>query len=84
VKNERFERVMETQRGISRKRLAQLVGKKTKVIVEEEGDPYMIGRIITQAPDVDGVAFIKGKASKGEIRDCTITKTLDYDVVVEI
>ncbi len=84
IKSERFNKIMETQKTISRKKLAQLVGKKSKVIVEEEGKPYLVGRILEQAPDVDGIAFIKGKAKKGEIKECRILKSFDYDVLVEI
>ena len=43
----------------------------------------MTGRILTQAPDIDGIAFIKGDCAIGEIRDGKIVKTLDYDVIVE-
>lgn len=84
VKSERFNKIMEVQRTISNKRLSRLLGKKTKVIVEEDGRPYMIGRIINQAPDVDGVAFVKGKAKEGELRECKVIRALDYDVLVEV
>ncbi|MCS7280339.1 MAG: 30S ribosomal protein S12 methylthiotransferase RimO [Desulfobacterota bacterium] len=84
VKIERFNRLMEKQKAISRNRLKRLLNKRTKVIVEEEGHPYMLGRILNQAPSVDGIAFIKGDAKKGEILDCVVTKTLDYDVVVQV
>lgn len=84
VKTERFNKIMERQRAISKKRLKRLLGKKTMVIVEDEGKGYMIGRILNQAPEIDGVAFINGKAKKGEIMECKIVKTLDYDVVVEV
>ncbi|MCX7857788.1 MAG: 30S ribosomal protein S12 methylthiotransferase RimO [Deltaproteobacteria bacterium] len=84
IKRERLDRLMTKQRDISRRRLARLLEKNTKVIVEDYGNPYMIGRILNQAPEVDGIAFIKGQAGKGKIVECKIIKTLDYDVVVEV
>lgn len=84
IKRLRFEKVMELQNEISRERLQRLIGSKTKVIVEEEGERFNTGRILEQAPDVDGIAFIKGRCIKGEIRECKVVKTIDYDVVVEL
>ena len=42
------------------------------------------GRMLIQAPDIDGIAFIKGKCRAGDICDAKVLKTLDYDVVVEV
>jgi ribosomal protein S12 methylthiotransferase len=84
IKQKRYNEIMETQKEISKKRLKRLVGRQTKVIVEGKDETYMTGRILTQAPDIDGIAFIKGDCSIGEIRDGKIVKTLDYDVIVEV
>ncbi len=84
VKQARFNRIMEIQKEISKRRLARLVGRSTKVIVEGKEAASMTGRILTQAPDIDGIAFIKGDCSVGENRDGKIVKTLDYDVIVEL
>jgi ribosomal protein S12 methylthiotransferase len=75
---------MEIQKEISKERLKRLIGQKTKVIVEGKDETSMTGRILTQAPDIDGIAFIKGDCAIGEIRDGKIVKTLDYDVIVEL
>jgi ribosomal protein S12 methylthiotransferase len=84
VKQKRYNMIMEIQKDISKQRLKHLVGKKAVVIVEGFEKPYMIGRILTQAPDIDGIAFIKGECAAGEIREGKIVKTLDYDVIVEV
>ena len=84
AKQKRYNTIMEMQREISGRRLGRLVGTKNFVIVEGYEKPYMTGRIITQAPDIDGMAFIKGKCTPGEIRQGKIVKTLDYDVIVEV
>ncbi len=84
VKRLRYNRIMEVQKEISKKRLAMLQGKTTKVIVEGKEEGHMVGRLLTQAPDIDGIAFIKGKCVAGEICEGKIVKTLDYDVIVEV
>jgi ribosomal protein S12 methylthiotransferase len=84
VKQRRYNAIMEIQKDISKQRLSRLAGRKGVVIVEGYEKPYMIGRLLTQAPDIDGVAFIKGECAAGEIREGKIVKTLDYDVIVEV
>jgi ribosomal protein S12 methylthiotransferase len=84
VKQRRYNTIMAMQKEISKRRLTRLMGRKTKVIVEGKDETSMVGRILTQAPDIDGIAFIKGDCAIGEIRDAKIVKTLDYDVIVEL
>ncbi|MBA4416728.1 MAG: 30S ribosomal protein S12 methylthiotransferase RimO [Syntrophus sp. (in: bacteria)] len=84
VKQERYNKIMEIQQEISKRRLARLVGRTMKVIIEGEEEEHKTGRLLIQAPDIDGIAFIKGEGKIGEIREGKIVKTLDYDVIVEI
>jgi ribosomal protein S12 methylthiotransferase len=84
VKKDRYSRIMQIQSEISRRRLQRLVGTEALVVVEGREKPYMVGRLLTQAPDIDGIAFIKGTCSAGEIRKGKVVKTLDYDVIVEV
>jgi len=84
IKQRRHSTIMEIQKDISKQRLQRLVDTKTIVIVEGYEKPYMVGRILTQAPDIDGIAFIKGECNVGEMRKGKIVKTLDYDVIVEV
>lgn len=83
VKKERYQRIMEIQQEISKRRLTRFVGRTMKVIVESEDKEYKVGRLLVQAPDIDGLAFIKGECKIGEIRVGKVVKTLDYDVIVE-
>jgi ribosomal protein S12 methylthiotransferase len=83
VKQERYQRIMEVQQEISKRRLARLLGRTMKVIIEGWDGAYHTGRLLVQAPDIDGIAFIKGGGAIGEIREGKIVKTLDYDVIVE-
>jgi ribosomal protein S12 methylthiotransferase len=83
IKQARYNAVMEMQKEISRRRLKGLEGRTMKVVVEGREDTSMVGRLIIQAPDIDGIAFVRGDCSAGEIREGKIVKTLDYDVIVE-
>jgi ribosomal protein S12 methylthiotransferase len=84
VKKERYGKVMELQQEISKRRLQRLTGKMVKVIIEGQEDDHMVGRLLAQAPDIDGLAFIKGGGKAGEIREGKVVKTMDYDVIVEL
>jgi len=84
VKQARYNAVMKVQKEISRRRLKRLEGKTMEVVVEEKEEASTVGRLIIQAPDIDGIAFIRGECSAGEIREGKIVKTLDYDVIVEV
>ncbi len=84
VKRDRYLSLMEMQKEISRARLADLLGKTVKVIIEDTGASPKVGRMLTQAPDIDGVAFVNGACAEGDIREGKVVKTLDYDVVVEV
>jgi len=83
-KKQRYETIMETQQEISKRRLSRLLGRTMKVIIEGEEQDRMVGRLLTHAPDIDGLAFIRGGGKIGEIRQCKIVKTLAYDVIVEL
>ena len=84
IKQQRYNRVMEIQMDISKRRLKRLVGKTMKVIVEGKEGGRMVGRLLTQAPDIDGIVLIKGECNIGEIGEGKVVKTLDYDVIVEV
>ncbi|OPY64864.1 MAG: Ribosomal protein S12 methylthiotransferase RimO [Syntrophorhabdaceae bacterium PtaU1.Bin034] len=84
TKKKRYQRIMELQKDISKRRLKRFLGKQTQVIVEAREAGTTTGRTLLQAPDVDGIAFIRGNCAVGEIRQGKIVGTLDYDVMVEL
>lgn len=83
MKEERYQRLMEIQKGISLKKYRKRVGKTIEVLVEEiEGSKGTLrGRLKTQAPEIDGSVFLKGKANPGDIVNALITQALPYDLV---
>ena len=76
--------LLEVQREISRLRLARRVGQILPVLIEgrhPDTDLLLVGRLPTQAPEVDGCVIITaGHAAPGEIRRVQITAAHDYDL----
>ena len=76
---------MSTQEKISSRNLESLKGKVLPVLVtdletEQQGYSYR-GRLSTQAPEVDGSVFIKGKAQVGKVYSVLIQDSSSYDLL---
>ena len=80
VKQERFERLMELQQGISMQVNQSYVGKTLDVLVEGRDKGIAIGRSYRDAPEIDGMVFIEGDAKIGEIVPVKITGAMAYDL----
>ncbi len=84
----RARRLKALQAGIVKARLKALVGSVQPVLVEgvsPESDYLLTGRLITQAPEIDGQVYITaGMGLVGEIQPVYLTRALPYDLVGEI
>jgi ribosomal protein S12 methylthiotransferase len=80
VKQERFERLMELQQGISMQVNQSYVGKTLDVLVEGRDKDISIGRSYRDAPEIDGLVFIEGDAKIGDIVPVRVTGAMAYDV----
>jgi ribosomal protein S12 methylthiotransferase len=80
VKQERFDRLMALQQGISLQLNQALVGKTLDVLVEGRDKHLAIGRSYRDAPEIDGLVFVEGKAKVGEIVPVKITGAMPYDL----
>ena len=84
VKEERFHRFMQLQQEISAERLKQKIGQTLDVIVDEIDDEGIIGRTKADAPEVDGLVYIKNLSGTpvkvGEFIKVTITHSDEYDL----
>jgi ribosomal protein S12 methylthiotransferase len=80
VKQERFERLMELQQGISLQINQNYVGKTLDVLVEGRDNGIAIGRSYRDAPEIDGMVFLEGEARIGEIVPVRITGAMAYDL----
>ncbi|MBM4338315.1 MAG: 30S ribosomal protein S12 methylthiotransferase RimO [Deltaproteobacteria bacterium] len=86
VKEERLKILMQAQKKISLKKYRRMVGRNITVLVEgmDQQKGSLRGRIQTQAPEIDGCVFLKGKALPGDWVEARITQALPYDLVGEI
>jgi ribosomal protein S12 methylthiotransferase len=80
VKQERYERLMKAQQSISLQINQSHVGRILSVLVEGRDHGIAIGRSYRDAPEIDGLVFIEGKAKVGEIVPVKITGAMAYDL----
>jgi ribosomal protein S12 methylthiotransferase len=82
IKQERYERLMGVQRRVSESKLAEKIGTKVQVLVEENtGNNTWIGRTVYDAPEVDGVFFLTGSGiALHDIVTAAVTDAVEYDL----
>ena len=88
IKLERQERLMERQREIVLEHHAAKLGREVDVICEgvhDDTELLLVGRMPTQAPDVDGQILLNdGQAEPGELVRVELTEVAGYDLVGRI
>jgi ribosomal protein S12 methylthiotransferase len=80
VKQERWERLMALQQGISLEKNQALVGKTVEVLIEGHGDGLSMGRTYRDAPEIDGLTILEGEYPIGEMIPVRITDAMVYDL----
>ena len=80
VKEERYDRLMSLQQGISLERNQSFMGKTLEVLFEGHGDGLSMGRSYRDAPEIDGLVIVEGKAPLGELLPVRITGAMTYDL----
>jgi ribosomal protein S12 methylthiotransferase len=82
VKQERWERFMETQKTISAARLQEKVGMVLGVLIDEVDEDGAIGRSYADAPEIDGSVFLNGETGlkPGDMVDVLIENADEYDL----
>lgn len=80
IKQDRWERLMVLQQGISLQRNQTLVGKTLDVLVEGYGDGITLGRSYRDAPEIDGYTIIEGEIPPGKLVPVRITGAMAYDL----
>jgi ribosomal protein S12 methylthiotransferase len=81
VKDERYERLMEHQRGISLAKNRALVGSELDVLIEGVGDGISVGRSYRDAPEVDGVVLVQQELPVGRIARLRVTGAMEHDLI---
>lgn len=95
VKEERYNRLMELQQGISLAKNQNYVGQTLEVLVEghgigededghETGDILSLGRSYRDAPEIDGYVIVEGELPVGEIVPVRITGATTYDLIATV
>ena len=88
VKVERYGRLMELAQSISHDRNREVIGREFDVLVESAepaesagGGPVVVGRTYRDAPEVDGLAFVKGEFATGSMVRARVDGALPYDLL---
>jgi ribosomal protein S12 methylthiotransferase len=82
VKQDRYDRLMQLQQGISAKRLKRKVGNRERVIIDDVGPDGAKGRTKGDAPQIDGTVFVQSRRPLrvGEIATVKIERAEAYDL----
>ena len=80
VKQERYERLMALQQGISLEKNQAFVGKVLPVLIEGQGDGLSLGRSYRDAPEIDGMVIVEDEIPVGEMALVRITGAMTYDL----
>jgi len=83
VREERRARFMQEQEQISARRLARRVGTVQRVLVDEVGAKFAVGRSEGDAPEIDGVVRIgtgRRRIAVGDFVDVKITSAGQHDL----
>ncbi|MCM1264694.1 MAG: 30S ribosomal protein S12 methylthiotransferase RimO [Candidatus Gastranaerophilales bacterium] len=84
VMHERYKKLMELQQGISKSVNESFIGKTLPCIIENfTDDGYVVARTQNDAPEVDGVVYIKTDKQlvPGDIEDIKIIDCDEYDLI---
>lgn len=87
VKEERYERIMETQQMVSTERNQMMVGKELECMIEDmtEDGEYYVARSYMDVPNEDGIEFIKNtkKHNDGDFVKAKVVSSMEYDLILE-
>jgi ribosomal protein S12 methylthiotransferase len=88
IMKRRYARLMEAAQRIALERNRSMVGRKLDVLVESEspatsegGGPVVVGRTVRDAPEVDGLALLKGTFPAGSLVRARVDGALPYDLL---
>ena len=91
VKNSRLKKLMGVQQKVMLRKNSTLIGRETDILIDEiqkNGSVELIGRTSQQAPDIDGVTYLKKprkvEIKTGEIIKAKIVSSMGYDLMAEV
>ncbi|MFT5351856.1 MAG: ribosomal protein S12 methylthiotransferase, partial [Gammaproteobacteria bacterium] len=82
IKQERWNRFMQTQAEISEQKLKDKVGRSLEVLIDEIEGEDIIGRSYADAPEIDGNVFVRSETelSIGDLIKVKIDSAGEYDL----
>ena len=80
IKEERRDRLMALQQSISLQKNQSMIGRTLPVLIEGQGDGLSLGRSYRDAPEIDGMVLVEGKAPIGAMVPVRVTGALAYDL----
>src|SRR5258706_6044252 len=83
VSRRRHRQLMALQREIMRAKLATQIGETAQVLVDSPGRDRAVGRLWSQAPEVDGSVLLRGAAGAGELVRARVVGVRDVDLEAE-
>jgi ribosomal protein S12 methylthiotransferase len=85
VARRRHKELVALQRGIMAQKLAALVGTEQTVLIDSAGQSggFAVGRMASQAPEIDGVVFVKGDVEPGTMQRVGIAAVRGADLEAE-
>ncbi len=83
VKERRRRQAMLVQRKLVGTVRGRHIGKVMPVIVEEVGDTVSVARGATDAPGIDGVTYVQGQFSVGQVIPVRVIGVREYDLLAE-
>lgn len=82
IKEERRARFMQLQEDISRQRLAEKIGQRITVLVDQLTEDQVVARSSADAPEIDGLVFVEnaGDVQPGDFLEVEITDSDTHDL----
>jgi ribosomal protein S12 methylthiotransferase len=82
IKEERWHRFMAVQQEISAQRLQRKIGSRIDIIVDEVSGETAVGRTKGDAPEIDGLVYLKNTdgLAPGDMVSRQVTQADDYDL----
>jgi ribosomal protein S12 methylthiotransferase len=82
VKQDRYDRFMQTQQAISTAKLQKRIGQTMTVLIDEVDEEGAIGRSYADAPEIDGMVYLNGDTDlqPGDRVQVTIEHADEYDL----
>ncbi len=88
TKKARYNKIMKEQQKIAAEKMKEKIGKECEVLVENISfdGKYLIGRTMQDAPDIDGLVYIKSNTENPskyihQFIKCKITDSKAYDLI---